>query len=393
VVAVAVNRRQRRAQAAIERRNQRKKNRYMAPLVSAFLSISSLSSDLWADTNSSLPEPEMRVRYMHYTEHQSDGTERMTIKAPMALIRTKPADDLSVEGIFTYDGISGASPNYLDSVSGASGKGIEDKRYEGQLRAAKQFGGSIVGSTLFFSDEDDYKALSGGLDVTHSIEGTDTQVSFSVSHSADEVSSSRDDTIDEHRDSSSVSIGVGQIIDENSLFSTSLGYTYRHGYLTDPYKTFDIRPEQRNEFVLSNRYIRYIEATDGSLHVDLRGFSDDWGITSQTLELTFYQPFCTSWMLRPNIRYYSQHQATFFNDIVPPTEFDGSPFSADQRLGTFGSLTFGLRLEHYINDTLTIDLSANHMEQRTEWSLVGGDGSKFQALHAIFYGVGVYKKF
>ena len=98
-------------------------------------------------------------------------------------------------------------------------------------------------------------------------------------------------------------------------------------------------------------------------------------------------------MLRPSVRYYSQHKADFFDDQFPPDNFLVDFYSADQRLGTYGSLTLGAKVEHAVSDTLTIDLGIHHMEQRTEWSLQGGKGSNFQALRAIFYGVGIYKKF
>ncbi len=391
---VVHNRKERRTQSALRRRERKRarKAQLASPIVSACFALMGLASTGAAE-DLSLPQSEARIRYMYYTEHQSDGTERMTVDAPMAFLRQKVGDDLTLEGNFTYDGMSGASPFYLDSVSGASGLGIKDDRYEGQLRIARQFNNTIVGGTFFMSDEDDYKALAGSLDVTHALEGGNTQLTGGVSHSSDDVSSTLYPLLGGNRETTSVSAGVVQIVDEQSILSSSISYTYDSGYLNDPYKTYDNRPDVRNEFVWMNRYNYYVPCYDSSIHNDLRFYSDDWGITSQTLEVSYYQPIGETWLIRPSVRYYSQHGATFFKDVFPPGPEQVGFFSADQRLGTYGSITAGVKLQRDFGENWSIDIGAHWMEQRTEWSLQGGSGSNYQALHAFFTGLGVLKRF
>ncbi len=391
---VPINRKARRAQQARRRKLRSSVQKTVAPpLIAACMSLFSLPAHVFAQSVVGLPEPEARVKYMTYSDHQSDGSDRMRINAPMAMVRAKPADDLLLEGIFTYDGISGASPYYLDSLSGASGLGIHDTRYEGQVRVAKQFEYDIVGTTFFLSDEDDYKSIAGSFDYTHGIQGTDTQVFASASYADDQVSSSQNQELQERRDNTSAAIGFSQLLDEVSLFSSSIGFSFSRGYLTDPYKTLDSRPSSRREFTWMNRYIRFIESTEGSIHCDFRVFSDDWGINSQTLDLSYYQPIGESWLLKPSIRYYSQHKATFYQDTFPPQDIDFQDYSADQRLSTFGSLTFGFRLERALTENLSFDASVNYMEQRSAWSLVNDNGAPLESLYALFYGIGLYQKF
>lgn len=379
---------------ALERREKKRqrKAKLASPIIAACMAIAGLGSTAAAD-DLTLPQSEARIRYNYYTEHQSDGTERMTVNAPMAFLRQRLPENLILEGVFTYDGMSGASPFYLDSVSGASGLGIKDNRYEGQLRLAKQFNQTIIGGTFFLSDEDDYKALAGTLDVTHALEGGNTQITASVSHSSDQVSSTLYPLLGGNRETTSVSAGVVQVVSPESILSSSLSYTYDSGYLNDPYKTYDNRPELRNEFVWMNRYNYYVPCLDSSIHTDLRLYSDDWGITSQTLEMSYYQPFFETWLLKPSIRYYSQHAATFFKDVFPAGPDQVGFFSADQRLGTYGSFTAGMRLQQDFGNNWSADIGAHWMEQRTEWSLQGGSGSNYQALHAFFTGIGILKRF
>lgn len=390
--AFAENRRARRARIAQERREQRRKKRQLiaSPIISAWIALAGVNA--YAD-DLAMPQSEARIRYMYYTEHQSDGTERMTINAPMAFLRQRVDENTALEGTFTYDGMTGASPFYLDSVSGASGLGIKDDRYEGQLRATRRFNDTIVGGTFFLSDEDDYKSVSGTIDATHSLEGGNTQFSAAVSHASDEVSCTLYPLLGGNRETTSVSAGIIQVVDEISVFSSSLAYTIGTGYLTDPYKSFDNRPEERNAFVWMNRLNHYFEKYDSALHSDLRLYSDDWGITSQTVEFAYYQPIWDVWLLRPSIRYYSQHGATFFKDVFPPSPEQTGYYTADQRLGTYGSFTIGLKLQRDFGNNWLVDVGGHWMEQRTEWSLQGGSGSNFQALHAFFTGVGVLKRF
>lgn len=360
----------------------------MAPLFGAFMAIHSASHATAQPPT--LAPAEIRFRYMYYTERQSDGAERMTIKAPMAMIRQHLGEDSLLEGVFTYDGISGASPYYLDSVSTAS---IRDDRLEGQLKFSQRHENTLTSATFFISDEDDYKSLAGTVDAVHSIEGTDTQLTAGVSYAGDEVSSTLYQFKGRDRNTTSVSGGVVQAVDEDTLVSSGLSLSFSRGYLSDPYKSLDNRPNLRTEVTWMNRLVHYVSTVDGSFHADLRLASDDWGINSQTLELSWYQPFLDGWMVRPVVRYYSQHKATFFKDTFPPEPDQTGYYSADQRMGTFGSITPGIRLQRNFCDSWSVDFSADWMQQRSEWSLNGGSGSKFQALHAVFYGVGLMKRF
>lgn len=382
------NRQLRRKLKAERRRAQRRARRFAAPLLSAFLAFQA-AAPLSAQPPT-LVAPEVRLRYMYYTEHQSDGTERMTIEAPMAMVRQNLDPDNSIEGVFTYDGISGASPFYLDSVSSAS---IRDSRTEGQIKYSHRSGNTLLNTTVFTSDEDDYKSLAGTVDAIHSIENTDTQITAGISHSADEVSSTLYLFKGRNRDTTSASAGIVQILDEDTMLSSGVSFAYSQGYLSDPYKSLDNRPDSRSEVIWMNRMVHYVAALDGSIHADLRLASDDWGINSQTLELSYYQPFMEEWLIRPVLRYYSQHKATFFKDNFPPDLSQTGYYSADQRMGTFGSLTPGIRLQRNFCEDWSLDFSVDWMQQRSEWSLQGGSGSQFQALHAVFYGVGLLKRF
>lgn len=148
-------------------------------------------------------------------------------------------------------------------------------------------------------------------------------------------------------------LGLQQVIDENSVFQSNLTFSSADGFLSDPYKTFDNRPGSRDAIAWLNRYIRYVESADASLHLDYRYFADSWDTESHTFEVAWYQPFLDNWMIRPSVRYYSQSGAEFFTGKYPPENFK-STFSADQRTGPFTSLIVGLKLVYNISETLEL---------------------------------------
>ena len=173
----------------------------------------------------------------------------------------------------------------------------------------------------------------------------------------------------------------------------NLGYDSAQGYLSDPYKLLDTRPESRDSYSWLTRYNHYLTSLDASLHTDYRLAHDSFGITSHTFEVSLYKPFAEHWMVRPRVRYYSQRKASFFSTTFPPEAGGEGFYSADGRLGSFGGVTVGLKLERDLGDGYSIDLSADYLEQRPGWVL-GGDGSGgVKRFYAPFFSAGIAKRF
>ena len=64
------------------------------------------------------------LRYYDYRDWQP-GVDRMSVKSPSLYALVPLSPTLAVEGSLVYDSVSGASPLFHDTVSGASGRGIE----------------------------------------------------------------------------------------------------------------------------------------------------------------------------------------------------------------------------------------------------------------------------
>ena len=69
----------------------------------------------------------VQFKFLYYKDYQQSG-DRMTIKSPALYLLTPITNDWVFEIGAVYDSISGASPYYHTTLSGASGQGIKDGR-------------------------------------------------------------------------------------------------------------------------------------------------------------------------------------------------------------------------------------------------------------------------
>ena len=228
-----------------------------------------------------------------------------------------------------------------------SGATIEDSRTEVNLSAAVYGADRSAAVTLTHSTEDDYEADALSLSAEWTFNEDLTTLSAGASYSDDIVEPSDaaafGRVMHEERKTRSVSIGIAQVLDRLSALFAGLSVTDDSGYLSDPYKLRDVRPERRIERALSVRYRRFFPEPNGALHLDYRFFNDDWGIASHTLQSSWYQNLGPRFQIAPNLRYYSQSAAGFFlpiDNFLLPTDISQS---SDFRLSAYGAVTFGVK--------------------------------------------------
>jgi hypothetical protein len=364
----------------------------MNALLSAALALPGLglANDAAAQTP---PEaPTVRIRYSNYQEYQAGKENRMKIHAPMAMLDTPIGENNRLEATYVFDGMSGASPYYLDSLSGASGTGIHDTRRAGDMKFTHYFKHFSVGLGGRVSDEEDYLSRGGLVDARVWTPDKNTTFSLGFSFDSDDISSTQSPDFGDDRRSQGYLFGITQILTPNSALQSNLTFSHGRGYHSDPYKPFDNRPRSREGWSWLSRYILYFPEMESSLHADYRFFIDSWGIKSHMLEVAWYQPFGTAWMFRPSVRYYTQSAAQFFQDSYPPQEF-GDLYSADQRMGDFGSIGAGLKLIRELGRGFSADIAFEAFLQKPELKL-GGDGyDNIKDFYAGFLSVGLSKKF
>ena len=159
-------------------------------------------------------------------------------------------------------------------------------------------------------------------------------------------------------------LGVTQVLGPRTVGELSYSFSRSDGYLTDPYKVltvvdpatgdpvpgpdlpylylFEDRPDSRTKHSLyaqvKHRFGRPV--ADASY----RYMTDDWGVTSHTLEMHWRQPIGPRWFVQPHLRYYVQSAADFYRPFLVSGQPLPDHASADYRLGELDAATLGVKV-------------------------------------------------
>jgi hypothetical protein len=152
-------------------------------------------------------------------------------------------------------------------------------------------------------------------------------------------------------------LGVTQVLGARTVGELQYSFSRSDGYLTDPYKLltevdpvtgdpalyrYESRPDARTKHSLFGQVKHRFGRPIGD--VSYRFMTDDWGITSHTLDAHWRQPIGERWYVQPHLRYYLQTAADFYRPFL----VSGPPLpdhaSADYRLGELDGATLGLKV-------------------------------------------------
>ena len=320
---------------------------------------------------------------------------------------------------FTYDGLTGATPNggvpsgRAQTFTRPSGRGsytvpagaipmdhsFHDNRVAFDLNLSRPLGRmSTVNAGAHLSLEHDYSSIgvSGGL--TRDFNHKNTALGTSLSYSHDAVSpvggfrvpfSSMPAPVAGQRRGNRGSkpkqvydavLTLTQVLDRNTLFRLNYSFDRSTGYLTDPYKLLSLvlpqdsvnagdavdylyenRPSTRNKNAIYSQLRHYMWGN--AVDVSYRYFWDTWGIRSHTGELLFDWQVGRDKSLVPHIRWYHQSAADFYRLFL----VQGAPLpayaSADTRLARFSALTFGLEYRFPVFSRIQMGISGEYYFQ------------------------------
>lgn len=291
------------------------------------------------------------------------ATERMKIQSHQIHIDKPWSGRVDLDFDLMQEVMSGASPIFVEPGPGGkpqqvmSGATIQEQRTDISSAVNFYFDTGRITGTGGVSTENDYLALSGGLEGVKHFNQKNTSLSMGAGFSLDTIKPVDTDEFPlrpekENREGYDVFVGISQIINEFAIVESTVSYQRGSGYLSDPYKEVfvggnrvaDSRPEARNGFSWLTRYRHHVDLLKGSVHADYRLYLDDWGITSHTLELAWAQSLWDVVQIIPSVRYYTQSQANFYAPYFDQATDDGYA-SSDYRLSPFGAISWGVRAE------------------------------------------------
>jgi hypothetical protein len=286
----------------------------------------------------------------------------------------------AVNADITVETMSGASPWFVipnaagKPVEVMSGASIHDFRQAIQARGDHRID-NLTGSLLAgFSNERDYRSVNAGFEGSWDFNHKLSNFSAGFGYTHDEVDPTggrsaafpnRIAHADNHEFDSFA--GVSQVLGRETVIQTSISFDLVAGYQSDPYKLAyvagntlnDTRPDSRHRLAWNTRLRQNIRALDAAVHLDYRYYHDDWGIAAHTVSLAWYQTLPDGWAVVPQLRWYSQSQADFYQPYYNSAQSNGL-YSSDYRLSPYGAFSgavgaykqlgtwnFSLRYEDY----------------------------------------------
>jgi hypothetical protein len=364
------------------------KSRSLLALTASALALPGISSVVHADT----PPTETSLGYRISSYEEDDlpeeflaggSTDRYDITVQQFQLVTPVGENYGLSFSSSYESMSGASPWYaLAPFDGSksivmSGATIHEQRRDYNFSLRRYLDNGNYALSIGTSKEDDYESWNGGFDLQRHFNNDLTTLSGGVSFSSDDINPTDASLFNrvtyESKRTSSAFFSVSQIIDQYSVFQSSLNLTHHSGFLTDPYKLNDARPDSRTQTALSNAYRRFIPSLDAALHLDLRLYDDSFGVNSLTFEASWYQNLGDNWQITPSVRYYSQSDADFFSTV---NDFSGAVAlnSSDYRLASYGAISGGLQVQTTI-DELTFTFIVERYVTNDGYSLFDGNSS------------------
>jgi hypothetical protein len=183
--------------------------------------------------------------------------------------------------------------------------------------------------------------------------------------------------------------GVTQVLDRRTLLHLSYTFSQVDGYQTDPYKVlsevdpvtgepdayvFERRPGQRTKHLVYGRLARNLGRDD--VRLSYRLMTDDWDITSHTLELHYRWNLGSGQYVEPHVRWYTQTAADFYRRFLVSGEAQPEYASADYRLGDMDAWTVGLTWGRPLGEGRRLTL-------RFEYYAQTGDGQPAEAFGVL----------
>ena len=348
---------------------------------------------------------EVGLRYTHYSEDSIDqdvvifgATDRYDIDVTQIWIEAPVGASWSVALDVQNDYQTGASPWFVgaqqDGTPGVimSGASIQDNRVEVGVTTRYFWADGNAGFAVSHSDEDDYEATALAFDASWNTADDARTWSTSFSSSRDTLNPTQGVIpvfiTEEDLDTQSGYFGVSQILSRTAIARIGLSYTLSEGYLSDPYKFRDQRPDNHERLSLSAGYRRFLIGSDASLQIDYRYYADSWGTDSHTVEVAWAQNLPGS-LLTPYLRYYTQREADFFGVIA---NTDAQYYADDYRLSSYGAVTLGARWAVALGESWTLELEAERYMTDADWGVF--DGAAAPALVDFWRGtVGITWRF
>ena len=320
-----------------------------------------------------LPDDRTDVLY-----HRYDGGG-LTVQGPSVLVRKKLGDSLSFSYQYYEDVISSASIDVLSTASA-----YKETRTQHNFGVDYLHGSTLYSAGFIYSGEPDYKSNTAFFNVSQSMFGDLTTVSFGFTRGWDRVGEVDKGVFQRwvgDADHRNWSVGLSQVLTRNLLLGLNFESDESNGYLQSPYRVVRFvdpfsatgysfgpanAPNTRTG-AAGSAQLKYYLPWHAALDGNYRLYSDTWGILANTVKVGYTQSLLAAWTLDASARYYWQRPANFYSDLYPFQDSQNFT-SRDRELAQFHSLTLGVGASwefhppwpHWVNKG-TLNFSYDHL--------------------------------
>jgi len=329
------------------------------------------------------------------TSGASAKANRVKVVTPSVYAMVPLGREWSIEGSGTIDQVSGASPTYYADPD--SFTSFKDTRRAGDARLTRYFHRQTLALGGSTSAETDYRSHSLSLDGRWSTEDQNTSFNLGLAATRDTINPSTKVVVNAHKSVNEYQLGVTQALSRNDLLQLGITRIAQHGYLSDPYKLWDSRPDTRSANVLQLRWNHWLGGS--ALKTGYRWYQDTWGVRSHTLDLALAMPFDDGATFTPAFRWTTQSAAKFYvpantaSSIYPQPADTSGHTTLDQRLSAFGAITVGGKVDLPLGDGWSVNVKSDYYRQSSDLRLLGKGSSGIADLSAIIWQLGVQRSF
>jgi hypothetical protein len=355
-------------------------------------------------SNALYAENYVSVEFLQYDENNN----RVSVSAPSLSASYDIGTDFNVKADFVTDAVSGATPTWQpDSASGASSRvKSNDYVYENQSFNELRTAGSLMLTTRFanrdelytgfdISEESDFESKSFSAEYLHYTDKSHNQsINIGASYTLNKILSfangnnsnnrRKEDEHDtgsgasqqEQSNSFNIQAGISQVINDHAVVKAEAFAILDSGYLTNPHANVvrdynrvtqrlvtESRPDKRTAYGVSLKEVSML-GDNVSLKNSYRFYTDDWDISSHTLESDAYYTLNKKLTLGAGVRYYRQTAANFYNknkDFFTNEQYA----SSDERLSQFNALTYKASVDFKYSDNISYNLGGQFYSQST----------------------------
>jgi hypothetical protein len=248
---------------------------------------------------------------------------------------------------------------------------------------------SQLGFGASYSTERDYRAISANVHAVKNLNSNNTTISLSLNGEFDssfpyggvptplavmsatwKSPSSRDKT------QVGFVLGFTEVMTRRWLTELNYSFDSQSGYQNDPYRVISLvdpvtgtptdnlyenRPGSRlSQSIFWDNKIAFDPTVT---EFSLRYYTDSWGISSETAELSERIDIGRRLYIEPNVRWYHQTAANFYHYYLVAGQPLPADATSDPRLGQFTSVTYGGKIGFNLAGSLELYLRGEYYRQ------------------------------